>query len=173
MSKTKYAFKQAGFGDSPEEAMEEYGVIVNDFDSFEKRLDASSKLHFVYILHSDFIDNDPHVTQLHRDIIAPAVQEMKGLVNVLVFDCQHPHVKIKKFSWLDVCKPELNPKGMPNLQLVIPPQFKLNPYTGKPMQKQVKQFQEGGGINIPILKDWIAKDMPDYTIKIKSKQEFD
>ena len=65
---------------------------------------------------------------------------MKGLVNVLVFDCQHPHVEVKKFGWLDVCKRELNPDGMPNLQLIIPPELKLNPYTGKPMQKRVVQF---------------------------------
>lgn len=55
MSSTKYSFKQAGFGKNPEEAMKEYGAIVNDFDTFEKRLDSSMKLYFVYILHSDFV----------------------------------------------------------------------------------------------------------------------
>lgn len=65
---------------------------------------------------------------------------MKGLVNVLVFDCQHPHVAVYKYAWLEVCKRELNPDGMPNLQLIIPPELKLNPYTGKPMQKRVVQF---------------------------------
>ena len=90
MSSTKYSFKQAGFGKTPEEAMKEYGVTVNDFESYENRLDASMKLHFVYILHSELVEAGTQATKLHYDIIAPAIKEMKGLVNVLVFDCQHP-----------------------------------------------------------------------------------
>ena len=118
MSSTKYSFKQAGFGKTPEEAMKEYGVIVNDFDTYEKRLDASMKLHFVYILHSEFVEADTQATKLHYEIIAPAIKEMKGLVDILAFDCQHPHVAVKKLAWLEVCKRELNPDGMANLQLI-------------------------------------------------------
>lgn len=56
---------------------------------------------------------------------------------------------------------------------MIPPELKKNPYTGKPMQRSLQQFPEGGQINIQILKEWLARDMPDYTIKINSREKFD
>jgi len=98
---------------------------------------------------------------------------MRGLIEVIVFDCMHPLVTIKKMGWVSICNTESNPQGMPNLQKIIPPQLKTNPYTGEPMQKQVIQFPEGGQINQQILKDYLTKDVPDYTIKIKSKKQFD
>lgn len=173
MSSTKYSFSQTGFGKNPEEAMKEYGVIVNDFDNFNKRLEDSNKLYFVYIFQSAKVDEGGPVKHLHQEIFLPVIKEMKGLIDVMAFDCQHPHVALKKFGWLGVCEPDHNPEGMPNVQKIIPPELKTNPYTGKPMAKTAQQFAEGGQINIPILKDWLARDIPDFTIKVKTKEEFD
>jgi len=39
--------------------------------------------------------------------------------------------------WFRVCQPGINPEGMPNLLKLIPPELKINPYTGKPMEKTI------------------------------------
>ena len=164
---------------SLEEAYDEYGAILNAFDSqrFEEEMAASQKLLFTYIMNSEKVAEGSVVSQIHYGMILPVIKELRGLIQVYVFDCSHPLTSneeaAKRWTWFGVCKPDLNPQGMPNLQKVVPPELKKNPYTGKPMQKTIQQFPEGGQINVAILKDWLTRDMPDYTIKIKSREKFD
>jgi len=38
------------------------------------------------------------------------------------------------------CKLEVNPEQMPMFNLLVPPETKLNPYTGEPMKKRMINF---------------------------------
>lgn len=131
----KYDVKKTGFGSSVEEALEEYGVILNQFDTYGEHILQSNKLIFVYIMNSEKVDEGSLATRLNYDVIGPVIRDMRGLIDVIIFDCMHPLVTIQKMGWASVCKTDTNPHGMPNLQKIIPPQLKKNPYTGEPMQK--------------------------------------
>lgn len=79
------------------------------------------------------------VAALH-DLILTVTKELKGLITTFVFDCKHPQAKIPEVydtMWFRVCQPGINPEGMPNLLKLIPPELKINPYTGKPMEKTI------------------------------------
>ena len=52
------------------------------------------------------------------------------------------------------------------------PEMKKNPYTGEPMQPEAKQFPNSN-INPGIFKKWIKDFIPDYSIKINSKKQFE
>jgi len=52
---------------------------------------------------------------------------------------------------------------------IVPLEIKYNPYTGKPSEKLIHNFQSGGSLNGKILKDWLLEDMPDYSIKIRKR----
>ena len=129
----KYDTSITGFGKSVEEAYEEYGVVLNQFDTYGQVILDSSKLIFVYIMNSKKVDEGSLATRLHYDIIGPVIRDMKGIMNVIVLDCMHPLVTIKKMQWASLCSPDTNPNGMPSLQKIIPPPLKKNPYTGEPM----------------------------------------
>lgn len=62
---------------------------------------------------------------------------MKGYMKVFAFDCKSPDIDNKKFP---TCFEENNPRKMPMFNLVVPPEVKLNPYTGQPMQKRFVNF---------------------------------
>lgn len=139
-----YDVSKTGFGSSAADAFSDYGVLLNDFENVEQEILETQKLTFVYVMNSAKVDEGTVVARIHFDMIRPVIKEMKGLIQAIVFDCSHPiagkEESAKRWSWLGVCSPTINPEGMPNLQKVIPPELKKNPYTGKPMQKSVQQF---------------------------------
>ena len=58
--------------------------------------------------------------------------------------------------------------------MVVPPEVKLNPYTGEPMQINIVKFhQQGVLIEKTHLKKWITSNMPDYSVRISSRIDYD
>jgi len=55
------------------------------------------------------------------------MEEMKGYMKVFVVDCKCPDIPADKYP---TCKKENNPNMLPMFNLVVPPEVKLNPYTG-------------------------------------------
>ena len=98
-------------------------------------------------------------------MILPMMAEMKGYMKVFVVDCKSPAIDINKFP---TCKKENNPNMLPMFNLVVPPEVKVNPYTGQPMKPRMVAFPQNTQINKHILKKWASGHLPDYTIKIES-----
>lgn len=38
-------------------------------------------------------NKNPEIAKSHYEYIVPFIEEMKGQINVLVFDCKHPHAQ--------------------------------------------------------------------------------
>jgi len=67
-----------------------------------------------------------------------------------------------------------NTLKLSNFYLVVPPEVKLNPYTGEPMQIKIVKFQQQGVlIEKAHLKKWITSNMPDYSVRISSRIDYD
>lgn len=67
-----------------------------------------------------------------------------------------------------------NTHKLSEFYLVVPPEVKLNPYTGEPIQiKTVKFHQQDVLIEKAHLKKWITSNMPDYSVRISSKIDYD
>ena len=79
-----------GFGDTQEQAYSEYGVSLNNFDSYQSDLSGSTKLTFIYIMNSEKVQLGQVAARIHYDMVLPLLQEFKGFFNAMVFDCAHP-----------------------------------------------------------------------------------
>ena len=106
-------------------------------------------------------------------MVLPLLEDLKGLVSVLVFDCSHPLTNEKQPTWISTCNMQSNPDGMPGIQKDIPPLIDYDPRTGAKLNRKMVQYANGGQINQDMLKEWVLKDLPDFTIKIKNKERFD
>lgn len=109
-------------------------------------------------------------------MILPALKDFRGYVDVFAFDCQHPLLKNANEQVLQQfqsCEPR-NTQKLSLFYLVVPPEVKINPYTGDLMQKQIVEFrQQDVQMDKNAIKKWIQQNMPDYSIKISSKSDYD
>lgn len=56
----------------------------------------------------------------------------------------------------------------------MPPEVKINPYTGEAMTKHVIEFrQQDVFMDKSVIKKWILQNMPDYSVKITTKNDYD
>ena len=56
----------------------------------------------------------------------------------------------------------------------MPPEVKINPYTGEAMMKHAVEFrQQDVFMDKSVIKKWILQNMPDYSVKITSKSDYD
>ena len=94
---------------------QEWGISLNQFETYGKMILGSNKLIFLYILNGIKVDEGSLATRLHYDMIGPVIRDMKGLMDFIVLDCTHPQVTIEKYSWASLCTGDNNPNGMPNL----------------------------------------------------------
>lgn len=116
------------------------------------------------------------ISSIHNSIVMPVLKDMNGMVDVRLFDCAHPRVQemgkdIDK-SALQACDINRNQGRAPSMTLFRNPETKKNPYTGEPMQIEAKQFPNAQ-ISSAIFRNWLKDFLPDYSIKINSKREFE
>ena len=132
-----YDLADLGFGNSEDEALNEYGVILNDFN--QEEMIAQDHLTLLYTTDSSqFKEGNNIASNIHHSVMKPALKELKGLGRFYVFDCQHPVMQSQKELEQGIagsCNEEKNPQKMPSLMLFRQPETRINPYTGKPMQK--------------------------------------
>jgi hypothetical protein len=139
---------------------------------------APDKLTYLYVFDSDHINKeDSIVAPVHNNIVLPVLKEIVGLINAQVYDCAHPYIR-DGIDWetyhgpFFACNFEHNTQHAPSMTLYRQPELKKNPYTGDTMQPEAKQFPNSQ-INPGIFKKWIKDFIPDYSIKITSRKQFD
>lgn len=103
------------------------GAILNmKSEQFVEAMNSEDQLMFIYVFDSE----QEKSTQMNTQIISPMLEELKGYVKFLAFDCQNEEVKASdKFS--QICQKD---EYLPFFQLIKPAEIKINPYTNKPMQ---------------------------------------
>lgn len=70
------------------------------------------------------------------------------------------HEVAESFAWNEkACDPELI---TPNMFLMVPPDLKVNPYTGEIMPKNLVTYP-AGSLSEKDLKDWILENLPNYS----------
>lgn len=117
-----------GFGVTESEAFDNYGALLNDFNrNLGQVVYGTNKTVFVYFMHSSAVHRDTKIASLHDDAIVPAIKEMRGIINTVVFDCSNPKAKKMDADWLKTCKKDQNPLGLPLLQKLVPPKERYDP----------------------------------------------
>ena len=105
----KYDITRAHFGETLEQAYNNYGVILNDFEQFTKTWTSTNMVFLVYLFDSEALKDptDNHANmQIHNTIIKPLAKEVFGMVRFYAFDCSHPSIKNKdlRVKWnFEVC----------------------------------------------------------------------
>jgi hypothetical protein len=167
----EYDPRVMGMG-TEEEAFSEYHANLNAFESHQGEVASSNSMSFLYTFHSAELASDSMNAVLHRTIILPVMQELKGYVNFFAFDCQHPAVLngTASFSQVFACDSDRNQARQPSLMLVRQPEVRKNPYTGEPMQIESTNFPSGG-IDKKSFKKWLLDFLPDFSLKIQSSSQ--
>lgn len=164
-----------GMGNTEEEALNEYGALINNFDQDE--LVNQDHLTLLYTTDSEqFKEGNNIASNIHNSVIKPALKDLKGLGRFYVFDCQHPQLQnVEELELQGIaasCDVEKNPQRMPSLMLFRQPETRINPYTQKPMLKTQVPYREAG-IDLKSFKQWFTKHMTDFTHTVASKSEYD
>lgn len=126
----------------------------------------------MYVFNSDRL-NGKAGERIHHEMVLPALREVKGYVKVFAFDCVHPTMTAERLQMFPACDSTRNVDDIPVFNLMVPPVIRVNPYTGKPMQKQMLGFQEGQQIGKNIFKKWVLSNMPDYTHSVKTVAQYE
>lgn len=88
-----YDVRAIGMG-TEEEAFDEYGAIINKFDTYSDEVDTNNEVSFLYtFFSSEMTGGDNMNIRMHNTILKPTMKEIKGYVKFYVFDCNHPGVE--------------------------------------------------------------------------------
>ena len=89
IDKFGYDTRVTGMG-SAEDAFDEYGALLNQYDLDQETLVSGSVVNLFYVFHSEDHDGSSMGGRVHYDIVLPSMKDLKGYVNFYAFDCQHP-----------------------------------------------------------------------------------
>lgn len=68
-----------------------------------------------------------------------------------------------------ICSPA--GKFIPHFHLEKPAEYKINPYTGRPSERQVIDYA-GNQVSVEEFRNWITKSVPDYSRHLKTVNEY-
>lgn len=88
----KYTNSRVDLGKTDKESLRLYNAVINDFaDDFGERHIKHDKLVLFYTFDSKYLSEQGSIAQMvHNNVIQTSLKELKGLVDVLVYDCSHP-----------------------------------------------------------------------------------
>lgn len=91
---------------------------------------------------------------------------MKGYFKFLAFNCQEEAIKTGQ-RFKEMCTKDTH---IPFFQIIKPPEVKINPYTGKPMQATPVPYNDNQ-VTVPKFKSYILSNLPDYSVKLDTLQK--
>lgn len=137
---------------------------------------------FVYVIDSErlkskYAGEGPH--SIHMQIAVPVLAELKGYLNVYVFDCAHPGAVAAKQAKGELYTGFLastcghgGKDHRPTMVIYRRPELQFNPYTGERNKIELHNYEEKH-ISPPLLKKWITGTLSDYTSKVKTKRDYE
>lgn len=105
-------------------------------------------------------------------IVLETLKKLDGYLTTFYYDCEYvaqledPEESLFEFQQ---CKNTEN--FNPHFHLEKPPEFRVNPYTGKKMERQKIDFP-GNQVSVDNLKSWIVKNVPDFSIRLARVQDY-